>query len=246
MATTFVIVHGAGSGGWLWQGIRQRLQARGHAAYTPTLTGAGERAHLASPSVNLTTHINDVLGVLTDEDLRDVALVGHSYGGMVITGVADRAADRLARLVYIDAFVPADGQALLDFTPPPIRAMWEEQARTTGDGWKLPPLPFGDVGRIEHGGPTQEEIANLLARRVPQPLATYTEAVRLKNPAAAALPRIYIRCTDKPAPDPFAHVAAHLRGDAHWHVEELTTGHFPMLTTPRTLTEMLLRLCAER
>ena len=119
---TFLIAHGAWSGGWAWKKIRRRLGARGHQVFTPTYTGLGERAHLARREFGLDTHIQDVLGVLEYEDLSDVVLLGHSYGGMVATGVADRAPQRLRRLAYLDAFAPRDGQALLDLVAPQERA----------------------------------------------------------------------------------------------------------------------------
>ena len=115
---TIVLAHGAWSAAWAWKKVRPLMAAAGHQFFTPTYTGLGERAHLASPSNDLETHIQDLLGVLKFEDLREVVLIGHSYGGMVATGVADRARDRVARLIYLDAFVPANGQALIDLVPP--------------------------------------------------------------------------------------------------------------------------------
>src|SRR6266516_1091932 len=116
---TFVLDHGGFHGGWCWKRVTPHLRAAGHEVYAPTLTGLGERCHLASPETNLSTHIQDILNVLSYEDLTDVVLVGHSCSGMVITGVADRAPERVTRLVYLDAFVPEDGQALRDLFRPP-------------------------------------------------------------------------------------------------------------------------------
>ncbi|MGZ3348508.1 MAG: alpha/beta fold hydrolase [Xanthobacteraceae bacterium] len=107
----FVVAHGAWSAAWAWKKMRPLLRADGHELWTPTYTGLGERAHLASPAIDLDTHIADVIGMLEMEDLRDVVLIAHSYGGMVATGVADRVRERIAQLVYLDAFVPRDGQA---------------------------------------------------------------------------------------------------------------------------------------
>ena len=117
--TSYVLVHGAWHGGWCWRRVRAALQASSNDVYTPTLTGLGERVHLASREISLTTHIEDVLGVLEAENLFEVVLVGHSYGGMVVIAVAHRAADRIARLVYLDAVVPSDGQSLYDCASPP-------------------------------------------------------------------------------------------------------------------------------
>src|SRR5215471_17762390 len=136
--TTYVLVHGAWHGGWCWRKVRDALERSGAEVYTPTLTGLGERAHLASKDIGLDTHVADVLGVLEGEDLSEVVLVGHSYSGMVVTAVADRAADRVARLVYLDAVVPNDGQCLYDRAPPQVRTSWEEQARVGGEGWRVP------------------------------------------------------------------------------------------------------------
>jgi len=138
---TFLVAHGAWSAGWAWKKMRPLLQERGHVLHTPTYTGLGERAHLASRDVTLQTHIADVLGTLEFEDLRDVVLVGHSYGGMVATGVADRARVRLRCIVYLDAFVPRDGQSLLDLLPAEMRERMREAARTSGEGWRVPPNP---------------------------------------------------------------------------------------------------------
>jgi pimeloyl-ACP methyl ester carboxylesterase len=137
--TVFVVAHGAWSAGWAWKKMRPLLRAAGHELWTPTYTGLGERAHLANPAVDLDTHITDVIGVLEMEDLRDVVLIAHSYGGMVATGVADRARERIAQLIYLDAFVPRDGQCLFDLQPVDARARMQELARTDGDGWRLPP-----------------------------------------------------------------------------------------------------------
>jgi pimeloyl-ACP methyl ester carboxylesterase len=130
---TFVLVHGSSGGGWVWRAVAAGLRAAGHEAWAPTLTGMGERVHLANPAVGLDTHVLDVVNVLNYEDLREVVLVGHSYGGVVITGVAERDPARLAHLVYLDALVPADGQAMVDFYPPAVRAGLAAAARTHGD-----------------------------------------------------------------------------------------------------------------
>ena len=135
---TFLVCHGAWSAGWAWKKMHPLMAAAGHRLVTPTYTGLGERAHLANPSIDLETHIEDVLDVIKYEDLRDIVLVGHSYGGMVATGVADRARDRVTQLIYIDAFVPADGQSLFDLNEVARQRM---QELATGDGWRVPPNP---------------------------------------------------------------------------------------------------------
>src|SRR6266849_9348865 len=139
MGATFLVCHGAWSAGWSWKKMHPLMNAAGHRLITPTYTGLGEREHLASPSNDLETHIQDMLAVIKYEDLSDIVLVGHSYGGMVATGVADRARDQVSQLIYLDAFVPRDGQSLLDLNEP-ARQRMQELAKS-GDGWRVPPNP---------------------------------------------------------------------------------------------------------
>src|SRR6266511_5812872 len=136
---TLLVCHGAWSAGWAWKKMHPLMQAAGHRLVAPTYTGLGERAHLAHPAINLDTHIEDMLNVIKYEDLRDIVLIGHSYGGMIATGVADRARDKVKQLIYVDAFVPQDGQSLLDLNEAD-RARMQELAKT-GDGWRVPPNP---------------------------------------------------------------------------------------------------------
>ena len=171
---TFVICHGAWSAGWAWTKCALSCAPLVTKIFTPTYTGLGERAHQASPSVDLDTHIGDVLAVLHYEDLRDVVLVGHSYGGMVATGVADRAADRIARLIYVDAFVPSTGQSLLDLLPDQARAERQEAAHVQGDGWLIPPHP-------PPADTPPADVAWIMARRRWQPIPTFTQPIVLKN-----------------------------------------------------------------
>jgi pimeloyl-ACP methyl ester carboxylesterase len=237
---TFVLVHGAWHGGWCWQRVARLLRAAGHDVFTPTLTGLGERAHLLGPAINLETHIQDVVGVLHYEDLRDVVLVGHSYSGMVISGVAELAAERLGHLVYLDAFVPGDGQALSDFAPPAIIALFHETARLEGDGYGVPPLP-GTFGIT-----SEEDLAWVRPRLGMHPLQTKLDPVRLSNPHASRLPRTYIYCTNPDAPpgslSAFAQFATRLRTDAAWRYREIATGHDAMITEPDQLSRLLLDL----
>src|SRR6185369_10365894 len=136
---TFLVAHGAWSAGWAWKKMRPLMRERGHELFTPTYTGIGERAHLAHKDLDLEAHIADVLAVLEYEDLTDLILVGHSYGGMVATGVADRAPKRIRHLVYVDAFAPRDGQSLFDLYVPETRARIETATRDSGEGWRIPP-----------------------------------------------------------------------------------------------------------
>ena len=233
----FLLIHGGWHGGWCWQRVTPLLRAAGHEVFTPTLTGLGERAHLLSPEITLDTHVQDVVGVLEYEDLRDVVLVGHSYSGMVVTAVAERVADRLAHLVYLDAFVPQDGQALADLLEPRFWAMLDEQARTEGDGWRVPP-PSPERWGIT----TEDDVRWIRSKIGAHPHKTLKQPVRLTNPAAAALPHTFIHCTYKPAGDVFAQLAERLRADARWRFRELATGHDAMVTAPQDVTTLLLEL----
>ena len=226
---TFVLVHGGWAGGWQWREVASLLRAAGHDVFTPTLTGLGERVHLASPDVGLDTHIQDILMVLEYEELRDVILIGYSYSGMVITGVAERAPERLAHLVYLDAYVPRDGQSLLDMLGPDAAAFIEQAAQAYGDGWRIP-----------HDPPDAP-------RRTPHLLKTGQQSVKVTNPLAPVLPRTFIYCTqDKeamgPVGAPITQAAAHARSDGRWRYRELQTGHSPWETAPRELASLLLEV----
>ena len=230
-----VAVHGAWSSAWAWKKMRPRLACRGVQLVTPSHTGQGERSHLARPDVDLETHINDVVQVFDYEDLRDVVLVAHSYGGMVATGVLWRIPERIRAIVYLDAMVPTDGQCVLDLLGPVRRAALEETVRTTGDGWLVPPnaLP-----------PDTEEadVAWIEPRRGPQPVATFTQKLELRGPAPV-LPRTYVYCQRNAPGDLFRLFADRARDDAAWTLEEIDASHSPHVTAPDLLTEVLLRAC---
>jgi pimeloyl-ACP methyl ester carboxylesterase len=203
--------------------VAQRLRAAGHEIYTPTLTGLGERVHLVSPDVTLSTHIEDIVNVLEFEDLRDVVLVGHSYAGMVITGVAERVPARLAGLVYVDAYVPENGQRLTDLLPPELLEELVAQAAESGVDWLLP-----------HDSPDAP-------RRTDFPIAAGLEPLAVTNPDAARLSRAYIACVeriDHPLYSHFAEAAARAQREG-WDYFELPTGHRPMETMPEELTAIL-------
>lgn len=186
---TFVLVHGAFTGGWYWSRVRPLLQAAGHEVWTPTLTGAGERAHLLSRAVTLQTHITDIVNVLRYEELRDVVLVGHSYGGMVITGVADRAPERLSRLVYLDAAFPRSGQNATGGFAEGTGDVLDQMASGADDSsWLLPPLPLAAYGVTDPA-----DIAWIGDRRTPHPLPTLNEPLRLTRDDPG-VPRVYVRC----------------------------------------------------
>jgi pimeloyl-ACP methyl ester carboxylesterase len=231
---TFVVAHGAWSGGWSWKKMRPLMSERGHQLLTPTYTGLGERAHLAHEGIDLETHIADVLGLLQYEDLREVVLVGHSYGGMVATGVADRAAERISRLVYLDAFVPRDGQALMDLVSPEARAARREATQARGDGWRIPPNPLSP-------DTSPDDVAWAAPLRRMQPAKTFAQPIRLTG-RVETLPRTYIYCRRKAGDDPFRQFAERLRADPAWQYFELEASHSPNITAPRELAALLDRV----
>jgi pimeloyl-ACP methyl ester carboxylesterase len=229
--TAIVVAHGAWSAGWAWKKMRPLLAASGHQLYVPTYTGLGERQHLASPENDLETHIADVCGTLHCEDLRDVMLVGHSYGGMVATGVADRAADRVARLVYLDAFVPRDGQSLADIAGPNGGNAMRERARAAGgDGWLVPPNPLPP-------DTPEADVAWIMPRRYSKSLRCFESKIRLS--AEPAMKRAYVYCRRAAPGDVFRQFAARARGEG-WPYFEIDSSHNPHITAPEALRAVLL------
>jgi pimeloyl-ACP methyl ester carboxylesterase len=228
---TYVCVHGAFGGGWELKTVASLVRAAGHDVYTPTLTGMGERSHLASPDTDLETYIHDIVNVFKYEDLSNVILTGHSFGGMVITGVADRIPDRISHLIYVDSPVPEDGQSLFMLLPG-IAKQSEEAARTSGDGWLVPPAP--DI--VED--PRVRGWAK--GRYGSQPIETMRQPIRLTNPARLAIPRTYIYCTDKEPGDIIAPFADRARNSPNWSYYEIAAFHDPQITHPRQVAEILL------
>ncbi len=242
----FVLVHPAWHGGWCWKKVVPLLRTRGHDVFTPTLTGLGERSHLARPDIGLEAHVGDVVGVLKHEDLRDVVLVGHSSSGAVITGVADRVPDHIGHIVYLDAFVPADGQSVLDLVAADRRQILEELAKTEGGGWLLPrfaPPPWETIVRDMWGVTDDGDIRWLVERLGPTPFGHFKDPVQRVNPAAEKLPRTYIRCRRYPSAR-FDQHAEMARRTASWQYRELATSHHPAITAPDNLADLLLELAA--
>jgi len=236
---TYVLVHGAGHGGWCYQRVARLLRAAGHEVYTPTLTGLGERSHLLTPETGLDTHIADVVGVLENEDLRNVILAGHSYGGIVITGVADRALDRVGQLVFLDAAILCDGESLASVTPA-ISAM-REDARNV-DGIDLVLWPDQPIARAIYGVDDESDWAWMAERLRPHPWRAFNDPLRLNHPEAVArLPRTIINCPSTLARRDGETLARCHVGDRVW---EIDTGHDLMITEPQKTAEMLLRLSA--
>lgn len=241
---TFVLVHPAWLGGWCWKKMVPLLRERRHTVHTPTLTGLGERWHLARPDVGLETHVQDIVNVLDYEDLTAVILVANSSGGVVITGVADRVPQRIGELVYLDAFVPEDGQSMLDMVPPDRRPAMEALVQAEGEGWLLPRFaaaPWEKFVPASWAVTAEAELAWMLPRLRPTPFGHFRDPVQRRNPAADRLPRTYIRCRAWPHPG-FDRYAEQARTTAGWRCFELAASHLPYITDPRALADVLLAL----
>jgi pimeloyl-ACP methyl ester carboxylesterase len=225
--TTFVIVHGGWGGGWEWTPVARRLRAKGHDVFTVTLTGLGDRAHLAG-AIGLSTHIDDVLAVLEFEQLRDVVLCGHSYGGMVVTGAADRAPDRIRAVIYADAIIPRDGDSVRDFFPELVDSLIASAAERGDSRAPIAPEVMPPPGRID-----EDVRAHYIARVRPHPVRTMTDSIRLSG-AVEQLPRAYVHCTgfpDVPGEDMMAQFEARARAEG-WPCRNSATPHDLQLYDP--------------
>lgn len=233
--STFVLVHGAWHGGWCWDRVVPHLRAAGHEVHTPTLTGLSERAHLLSPLVGLDTHIEDVVRLIDTLGLTGVTLVGHSYAGQVITGVADRRPDAVARRIYLDAFVGEDGETARELLPERVAKHWAESAAERGFGWLVPVRPLEVLGVTEPA-----DLEWLSPKLTPHPWKTYTDPLRLTG-AAARVPAAFIECVSWMRVFQGHADRARERG---WPVLDLDTGHEAMVTAPAELAKLLLELAA--
>ena len=234
---TFVLVHGGWHGGWCWQKVVPFLEAAGHEVYAPTLTGLAERASELSPDVGLDTHIQDIVGLLEEKNLNSVILVGHSYGGMVITGVVDQVPERIAHLVYLDTFVPRDGESMAGLSR---IVSWILRKQTRADGWRVD-------SRGTYGVTTEPDRSWVLSKVTPQPLKTLEQPLHLKNPAiVSAKPRTHINCTGGGF---FRSLMRRLLArralpptEAGWRLRQLPTAHCAMIHMPRELADLLLEV----
>jgi pimeloyl-ACP methyl ester carboxylesterase len=228
--TTYVLVHGAWGGAHGFRKVRPLLTAAGHDVSTPALTGVGERSHLASPQVNLTTHVQDVVNVIWYHDLRDIVLLGFSYGGMVVTGAVSHVAERVRHLVYLDAFLPDDGQSLYDLTGQPGGPVL-----SLGEEWLVPARPrkYDDLAEAAFSGP----------RRTAHPRACFTEAVRVPRQLEDyPFGRTYIKATQDAEPAAFWNAAQRARSSPAWNYREIATNHMVPANRPHELADMLLEL----
>jgi pimeloyl-ACP methyl ester carboxylesterase len=232
----FVLMHGGFLGPWAWDQVAFRLRRSGHEVFTPILTGPGDRAHLLTPEVDLNTHVTDVINVLESEQLEDIVLVGHSYSGMVVAGVADRVPHRIAALVYVDALVPQTGQSYFDLADPELVRMLRQAADKHGESWKIPVVLTAEMFGI-----TGPEAARIDSLAVPHPRKTLEEPISLIH-SETHLPTIYIVSTRPSSGDAFVKQVERARS-LGWSVRELPTGHMPMITMPDELSRLLTSVC---
>lgn len=223
----FVICHGAWDGGWYWLETASHLQKLGHEVYTPTYTGLGERVHLAIPEITLETHIQDIINVIHYEKLNNIILVGHSYGGAVATGVAERIPEKIWELVYVDALIPNNGDSVVSLfgDHSPVVGQLIEMAEAHGDGWKI---PFTFEGPFD-------------PRQTPHPLRTFLQELKVTNPIAKLIPCTFIACTERGNDPTFEPIeaGAQLAKQKGWHYYEIETGHNPNETEPVKTAEIL-------
>ncbi|MFI9275106.1 alpha/beta fold hydrolase [Kitasatospora sp. NPDC052896] len=251
--TTFVLVSGGYTGGWIWREVTARLRESGAAAHPATLTGLGDRRHLAGPGTDLETHIEDLVQLIDHVDAGDagLVLVGHCYGIYPVLGAADRRPERIARIVYLDAPMPEDGRSVLEQTPCELRERVRQRAGASGDGRSIPPPPLEDReiwGSL--AGISEDARARLVRLAAPQPLGTLTQPLRLSG-AVAAIPTSGVFCTDNGLSIAMAEGLV-ATGDPRFQVLadprvgffELPTGHWPMLSSPVELADVLLRAAA--
>jgi pimeloyl-ACP methyl ester carboxylesterase len=230
----FVLVHGAAHGGWCWVRVARLLRAAGHEVFTPTLTGLGERAHLLTEDVGPATMVQDIVGVLENEELRDVVLVGHSFGALVALGVADRVPHRLRRVVLLDGLVVEPGASGFDGVPPEVVEQRVASAKASPTG-----LAFSPMSAPTFGLSDPDDLAWLNRRLTPQPLRSYTESFGLRDPLGNGVPITYICCTDPPYPTlRSGHAIVRREG---WEWRELATGHDAMISAPEATVAELLR-----
>lgn len=235
----FVLVHGAWHGGWCWRDVAALLRADGHAVTTPTLTGLGERRHLLRRDTALDVFVADVVNHIEAEELDDVVLVGHSFSGAVITGVADRIPGRLRHLVYLDAVILQDGCSAFGALPPELAAARRRLADQEGGGIAIPPPDL-----TAFGIPEAHPLAGWVGRRLtPHPLAAYESPLRLRHPVGNGVPRTYVACTEPPY-GPTRSSRDWVRGQPGWAWVDFPSGHDAMILAPGALARLLAALAA--
>jgi pimeloyl-ACP methyl ester carboxylesterase len=232
-AKTFVLVHGSWHGGWCWRRVADQLERRGHKVFTPTLTGLGERSHLMSALITLDTHIADVANVIKWEGLENVVLVGHSYAGFVISGVAEKALPSIGSIVYLDAFMPENGQKVVDLSPPDLRATSFAAAAKNEVGRPVPPARLFNVN--------EKDQAWVDSKMTPQPTFVSLQPIVLTGARDKIAKKTYIRANAFPNPA-FDAVLAKLKSDPAWRTYGVPCGHDIMVDMPERLVEILLEV----
>ncbi|WP_371483449.1 alpha/beta fold hydrolase [Kitasatospora sp. NBC_00315] len=237
--TTYVLVHGAWHDGRSWNRVAPLLAAQGHRVFTPSLTGHGDKAHLLSPEVGLTTHVDDVVGLMLDHDLNDVVLVGHSYAGMVISSVANRVPERISRLVYLDAMVPTHGENAVDVMP--VTQIMIDGAAGSAHPWRIPPLPEFPAPLGLFGVTDPGDIAWLRSTLVDESVLCFQQPTEMDNPAQALIPRVHVLCVGSEPEGVTRRAVPQTQPNGEpSRVLELETGHDAMITKPVELSGLLL------
>jgi len=235
---TFLLVHGAWHGGWCWTRTADRLRAAGHTVFTPTLTGLGERRHLLNKDITFDTVIQDVAGVIESEDLTDVVLVGHSWGGIPVSGVAERMPEKIKQIVFLDALLVQPGKTGLESIPPELAASRIKAAAETSDGVSLPVPPA-----ITFGVSDPDDAKWLMSHLAPHPFGTFTSVLNIKGPIGNNLPCTYIGCVN-PAYPAVSGTREWAKDQAGIRYIEMDTGHDAMIMSPDALTSLLIELAA--
>lgn len=230
---TYVLVHGAYGGGWIWRDVAAGLRAQGHRVWTPTQTGLGERSHLMSRQITVDTHVGDIANVIETDELRDIILVGHSYGGIAVTGVADRMTDRIRHVVYLDALLPENGKTVFGILPPGLEAARRKTADEQGGGVALP-VPPAAAFPI----PDSQNKDWFMRRLRPHPIGTYLSPVRLDKPLGASLPVTYVAYTN-PALAAIEPSRVRARATEGWKYVDLPVPHDVEIPSPQTVIDLL-------
>lgn len=230
-----VLVHGGSAGGWCWKKLTPLLQQNQHIVYAPTLTGLGERSHLSNPAINLDMHIADIKNLILYEDIQDVILVGHSYGGMVITGVAAALPERIAQLIYLDALVPENGESLLTAIDKETGDFFVSEAQQKGNGWLVPAYPLKDD---EFN--SVADVNWYKARFTGHPLESYAQKIAFSHETLKHIPTAFIHCIkNSHATLQKMKARAQARG---WDCFEIHSNHFPMVDHAQELATLLLKI----
>lgn len=232
---TFVLLHGAWHGAWCWRRVEPLLQAAGHRVFTPTQTGVGERSHLLSERITLETFVKDLTNVLEFEDLQDVILVGHSFGGIAITAAADRMRSRVRHLVYLDALILQNGQSPFSVIPAELADARRQLAQQSSAGVSIP-VPDPSAFGVDDAA----DAAWLKAKCTPHPISTYEDCLQINGAVANELPVTYVAV--KPDYLPLASSRAFAKTQADWKYVEIDAGHDAMVTSPKAVAELLLAL----